>query len=69
MFASSVNYGYLCKLLYNLKGVKCRKSMQSRAQSYKNIVKGVIRNHFIADNFSFVDGFVACCACRTECRN
>jgi cytochrome c oxidase assembly protein Cox11 len=53
LFASVANYDYLCKLLYNLYGVKCRKSVQSSAQSYKNIVKLVIRNHFIADNFAY----------------
>ena len=47
----------------------CRKSEQSSAQSYKNIVKVVIRNHFIADNFSFVGSFVASSACGAECCN
>ena len=32
----------------------------------KNIVKSVIRNHFIADNFAFVAGIVARCSCGAE---
>ena len=67
LFALLANYDYFCKLFITYEGIKCRKSVQSSAQSYKNIVKSVIRNRIIADNFSFVAGFARGCAFGSEC--
>ena len=69
MLADFANYHYLCKLFITYEALKCRKSVQSSAQSYKNIVKNAIRNTIIADNFAFVACVVARNSCGAEYSN